>query len=59
MSAPTTDATLEDDLQEQQPTICCSPSCWAEGEPIEIAESGEDPPVLCESCRKQYLGVSS
>jgi len=47
-----------DTQRDRQPT-CSAPSCWAPGVVVEIVDSGEEPPVLCESCRKQYLGVST
>ncbi len=52
------EATRGRDRRERQPT-CNAPSCWAAGAVVEIVDSGELPPVLCESCRKQYLGVST
>ena len=44
--------------RDRQP-VCSAPSCWSTGSVVEIVDSGEEPPVLCESCRKQYLGVST
>jgi len=40
--------------------ICCAPSCWDEGSRVEIdGDDVENPPVLCETHRQAYLGVSS
>ena len=40
--------------------ICCAPSCWEAGDRIEIdGDNVENPPVLCETHRRAYLGVSS
>ena len=47
-----------DHVRDRQP-VCSAPSCWSTGSVVEIVDSGEEPPVLCESCRKQYLGVST
>ena len=44
--------------RDRQP-VCSAPSCWKPAVVVEIVESGEEPPVLCESCRKQYLGVTT
>jgi len=40
--------------------ICSAPSCWEPGDPIAIEGRGVvDDPVLCETHRKAYLGVST
>jgi len=40
--------------------ICCAPSCWEPGSPITIVgDDVTDEPVLCESHRRAYLGVST
>jgi len=59
MSARTTaDGGLDDD-RDRGPT-CVAPSCWERGEPVEIADRGvSEEPVLCETHRKAYLGVST
>ena len=58
MSARTAaDDGLNDD--RDRGSRCAAPSCWKPAVVVEIVESGEEPPVLCESCRKQYLGVST
>jgi len=39
---------------------CCAPSCWEVGEPIEIAgRDVSEEPVLCDTHRRAYLGVST
>lgn len=39
---------------------CEAPSCWDDADEVEIADSGvEDAPVLCETHRRAFLGVSS
>jgi len=40
--------------------ICSAPSCWEAGSRIEIVgDDVETAPVLCETHRQAYLGVSS
>jgi len=40
--------------------ICAAPSCWETGSRIEIADDDvETAPVLCETHRQAYLGVST
>ena len=40
--------------------VCSAPSCWEPAEPVEIADRDvSDEPVLCETHRRAYLGVSS
>lgn len=40
--------------------ICSAPSCWDKGDRVEIDGADvDDAPVLCETHRKCYLGVSS
>jgi len=39
---------------------CEAPSCWEDGSRIEIdGDDVENAPVLCETHRKAYLGVST
>jgi len=59
MSVESSSTSAVDDLPDDRGRICTAPSCWAPATVVEIADSDEEPPVLCESCRKQYLGVSS
>lgn len=40
--------------------ICAAPSCWETGSRIEIVgDDVETAPVLCETHRKCYFGVST
>ena len=59
MSVESRSTTANDDLPDDHGRICTAPSCWKPAVVVEIVDSGEEPPVLCESCRKQYLGVST
>ena len=48
-----------DDVRDRQP-VCCAPSCWSTGSVVEIVDDDvENPPVLCETHAKCYLGVST
>lgn len=39
---------------------CQAPSCWEPAETVEVADREvSDVPVLCETHRRAYLGVSS
>jgi hypothetical protein len=40
-------------------TICAAPSCWEDGEGIEIEGDSSRAPILCELHRRYYLGVST
>jgi hypothetical protein len=44
---------------QQHPVICAAPSCWEEGEAIEIEGDSSRAPILCELHRRCYLGVST
>ena len=59
MSARTAaDDGLNDD--RDRGATCAAPSCWEPAEPVEIADRDvSDEPVLCETHRRAYLGVSS
>ena len=49
-----------DDLPDNHGGVCCAPSCWSAGEPVEIDDRDVSrTPVLCELHRKSYLGVST
>ena len=49
-----------DDLPDKHGGVCCAPSCWSAGDRIEIVDDDIDnPPVLCETHAKCYLGVST
>jgi hypothetical protein len=40
--------------------ICAASSCWDDGSQTELADdSVSEPSVLCEICRKAYLGVAT
>jgi len=40
--------------------VCAAPSCWEKGSHVEIdGDDTETAPVLCETHRKCYLGVST
>ena len=41
--------------RSQRPT-CAAPSCWSDAETVRV---GDREAVLCETCRRTYLGVSS
>jgi len=58
MSARTT---ADGGRPDQHPVpMCVAPSCWEPGQPIEIVgDAVDDEPVLCETHRKAYLGVST
>ena len=48
-----------DDVRDRQP-VCSAPSCWSTGSVVEIVDDDIDnPPVLCETHAKCYLGVST
>lgn len=52
------DDRLDDD--RDRGLTCAAPSCWERGGPVEIDDRGvSEDPVLCETHRKAYLGVSS
>jgi len=54
----TTDGGL--DGETARTTTCAAPSCWEVGGPVEIDGEGvENAPVLCDTHRKSYLGVSA
>ena len=52
---PTTDEAVDRCSQ-----VCSAPSCWEAGDRIEIdGDDIQNPPVLCETHQKCYLGVST
>jgi len=59
MSVESRSTTANDDLPDDHGRICTAPSCWENGEPIEIDGRGDDAPILCEFHAKSYLGVST
>ena len=59
MSVESRSTTANDDLPDDHGRICTAPSCWKPAVVVEIVDSGEEPPVLCETHAKCYLGVST
>jgi len=58
MSAPA--ATDQAEVDDGGSHICQAPSCWEPGTVVEVADRAvENAPVLCETHRKQHLGVST
>jgi len=56
----TSDAGLDDRDRDHGAPTCAAPSCWEPGQPIEIVDRDvSEEPVLCETHRKAYLGVST
>ena len=48
------------DARRDRQHTCSAPSCWEDGDRIEIVDDDvENPPVLCETHAKCYLGVST
>lgn len=57
---PTTNTRAGEHDARESTTTCAAPSCWETGDRIKIAgDNVENAPVLCETHRQAYLGVSS